>query len=224
MKRFVELVSVVLLSVSIGGCVSAKQRAEEQQALEKSIRSTSDPDAVKGCSDIMNLRPDGIHATPEAQAASLVIPKQGVSWVILDTPRGHELYSCSQKSNPDQQQAKALTPTPVDGKPGGETSTPVEAKAPPASPEARPEVVTSGRPEAKIEPPAPATKSAARTRITNNPEAVKGCKFLESFAQYQKVSSFQEDVVRAGGNLGYIVATNRDGDVIGESYLCSDER
>ena len=74
------------------------------------------------------------------------------------------------------------------------------------------------------EPPAPATKSAPRTRITNNPEAVKGCRFLESFAQYQKVSSFQEDVVRAGGNLGYIVATNRDGDVIGESYLCSEER
>ena len=58
-------------------------------------------------------------------------------------------------------------------------------------------------------------------RITNNPEAVKGCKFLESFAQYQKVSSFQESVVRAGGNLGYIVATNQNGDVIGESYLCS---
>ncbi len=94
MKRFVELVAVVFLSISISGCVSAKQRAEEQEALEKSIRSTSDPDAVKGCSDIMTLRPDGIHATPEAQVASLVIPKQGVSWVILDTPLGHELYSC----------------------------------------------------------------------------------------------------------------------------------
>jgi hypothetical protein len=223
MKRFVELVSVVFLSISIGGCVSAKQRAEQQLALEKSIRSTSDPDVVKGCSDIMTLRPDGIHATPEAQAASLVIPKQGVSWVILDTPLGHELYSC--KSNPDQQQAKALTPTPADGKPGGETSTPVEAKAPPASPEAEPEAVTSERPEVKkTDSPAPATMSAPRTRITNNPEAVKGCKFLASFAQYQKVSSFQEDVVRAGGNLGYIVATNRDGDVIGESYLCSEGR
>lgn len=211
MKRFVGLVSIGFLSVLVGGCVSAKQRAEEQQALENSIRSTSDPDAVKGCSDIMTLRPDGIHATPEAQVASLVIPKQGVSWVILDTPGGHELYSCSQKSNPDQQ-AKAMTPTPVD------------AKALPASPEARPEEVTSERPEVKTDPPAPATPIAPRTRITNNPEAVKGCKFLASFAQYQKVSSFQEDVVRAGGNLAYIVSTNRDGDVIGESYLCSEER
>ena len=30
------------------------------------------------------------------------------------------------------------------------------------------------------------------TRITNNPEAVKGCRFLESFAQYQTVRAFRK--------------------------------
>lgn len=68
-----------------------------------------------------------------------------------------------------------------------------------------------------------AKKSAYRTRVTNNPEATKGCQFLESLTRYVKVIHFQQDVVRAGGNLGYVVATNEDGEVIGEAYRCPEE-
>jgi len=222
MKRFVQLVSVLLVSASIGGCVSVKQRAQEQQELERSIRTTSDPDVVKGCSFIMDLRPDGLHHTPEAQAASLVIPKQGVSWVVFGGSGRYQLYSCSQKAPQSEQQSNAPVPTPGETKPETRTSAPVEAKAGPAQSEAKPEDVTREQPEAEIAVPAPPRKSAYKTRVTNNPEAVKGCRFLESFVEYQKVSQFQEDVVRAGGNLGYIVATNQNGDVIGESYLCPE--
>jgi hypothetical protein len=221
MKRFVQLVSVLLVSASIGGCVSAKQRAQEQQELERSIRKTSDPDVVKDCAFIMDLRPDGLHHTPEAQAASLVIPKQGVSWVVFGGSGSYQLYSCKAPQN--EQLAKAPVPTPVETKPETRMSAPVEAKPEPAPSEAKPEVVAKEPPEAEIEAPAPPRESASKTRVTNNPEAVKGCRFLASFAEYQKVSHFQEDVVRAGGNLGYIVATNQNGDVIGESYLCPDE-
>ena len=211
MKRPLQLISILVVSTALGGCTSAAQRVAEQQELERSIRKTSNPDAVKGCSFIMNLRPDGLHDTPEAQAASLVIPKQGVSWVVFDRSGSYELYACSHKT-PRSEQAKAPTPAPA----------PVEATAMPAQPEAMPETVTTEQPQAKIEPPE-LKKSASRTRVTNNPEAVKGCKFLESFVEYHTVSRFQEGVVRAGGNLGYIVATNQNGDVIGESYLCSEE-
>jgi hypothetical protein len=69
-----------------------------------------------------------------------------------------------------------------------------------------------------------AKKSAFRTRVTNNPDATKGCEFLESLTRYEKVIHFQEGVVRAGGNLGYVVATNEDGEVIGEAYKCPETR
>ncbi len=223
MKRFVQLVSIVFISVSIAGCVTAKQKAEEQQELERSIRTTSDPDAVKSCSFIMDLRPDGLHPTPEAQVASLVIPKPGVLWIIFGGPGSYQLFSCSQKAHQNEQQAKAPVPTPAETKPETRTSAPVEAKAEPAQSEAKPEIVTGKQPEAEIGAPASATKSAYKTRVTNNPEAVRGCRFLASFAEYENVSRFQEDVVRVGGNIGYIVATNQNGDVIGESYLCPEE-
>ncbi len=217
MRRIAKLISVLFVSASISGCVSAKQRAEEQRELERSIRSTSDPDAVKNCSFIMNLRPDGLHSTPEAQAASLVTPQKGVAWVVFGGSGSHQLYSCPQKAPQGEQEAMAPTPAPVEKKPP-----PTGARAAPAEAEAGPEVVTREQPVAKIEAPAPPKQSASRTRVTNNPEAVKDCKFLESFAEYQKVSRFQEDVIRAGGNLGYVVATNQVGDVIGEAYLCSE--
>jgi hypothetical protein len=222
MKGFVQLVSIIFISASIAGCVTAKQRAEEQQELERSIRTTSDPDAVKDCSFIMDLRPDGLHPTPETQVASLVIPKPGVSWVIFGGPGSYQLFSCSQKASPSEQQAKAPAPTPVEPSRETRTSLPVEANAVPP-PEAKPEVATTPRPEAEIEALAPGSKSAYKTRVTSNPEAVKGCRFLASFAEYEKVSRFQEDVVRAGGNIGYVVATNQNGDVIGEAYLCPEE-
>jgi hypothetical protein len=223
MKRFLQLISVLFVSTSIGGCVSASQKIEEQQEMERSIRKTSNPDEVKGCSFIMKLRPDGLHSTPEAQAASLVMPQPGVSWVVFGGSGNYELYSCSQKTPRNEQEAKPPTPTPVETKPTPRTSAPVEAKAAPAQSEAKPEVVTREQPEAKIKAPEPAKKSASKTRVTNNPEAVKGCRFLESFVEYRKVARFQEDVVRAGGNVGFIVAANQDGDVIGESYLCSED-
>ncbi len=224
MKRLAQLVSVLLVSASIGACVSAKQRAQDQQELERSIRSTSNADAVKNCSFIMNLRPDGLHSTPEAQAASLVTLQKGVSWVVFGVSGGYQLYSCPQKPPQSEPEAIAPTPTPPPEKtPTAPAPRPVDAKTAPAGAEPAPEVVTPKRPPARTETPAPVNPSALKTRVTNNPEAVKGCKFLESFVQYQKVSRFQEDVVRAGGNLGYVVATNRDGDVIGESYLCSEE-
>ncbi len=118
---------------------------------------------------------------------------------------------------------KAPAPTPVETKPETRASAPVGAKAVPPPPEAKPEVVPRKEPETEVEPPAPARMSAYKTRVTNNPEAVKGCKFLQSFVEYQKVSHFQEGVVGAGGNLGYIVAANQNGEVIGESYLCPEE-
>jgi hypothetical protein len=225
MKRFLQLISVLFASTLIGGCVSASQKIEEQQQLERSIQKTSDPDAVKGCVFIMTLRPDGLHSTPEAQAASLVLPQPGVSWVVFGSSGNYELYSCSRKTPRNEQEAKAPapTPTPVETKPTAGTSAPAETKAAPARSEAKPEVVQREQPEAKIKAPEPAKKSASRTRVTSNPEAVKGCKFLESFVEYRKVARFQEDVVRAGGNVGFIVAANQDGDVIGESYLCSEE-
>ncbi len=225
MKGFLQLIPVLFVSTSIGGCVSATQKIDEQRELERSIRKTSDSEVVKGCSFIMKLRPDGLHSTPEAQATSLVLPQPGVSWVVFGGSGNYELYSCPQKTAGNEQEAQtpAPTPTPVETKPTAGTPAPVEAKAAPAQSEAKPEVVTREQTEAKIKAPEQAKRIASTTRVTNNPEAVKGCKFLESFAEYQKVARFQDDVVRAGGNVGFIVAANQDGDVIGESYRCSEE-
>ena len=222
MKRFLQLISVLSVSTSIGGCVSASQRIEEQQELERSIQKTSNPEAVKGCGFIMNLRPDGLHSTPEAQAASLVLSQPGVSWVVFGSSGSYELYSCRQKTARNERETRSPTPTPVETKPTAGTSVPTEATAAPAQPQAKPEAQRE-QPDEKVKAPEPAKKSASRTRVTSNPEAVKGCQFLESFVEYRKVARFQEDVVRAGGNVGFIVAANQDGDVIGESYLCTED-
>ena len=70
-----------------------------------------------------------------------------------------------------------------------------------------------------------ADKEAARqVRITNNPEVVKGCELVGNLTRFEKVKRFQQDVVRADGNVGYVVATNEDGQVIGEAYRCPDSK
>lgn len=220
MRRFLQLVLVVFVSASFGACVSAKQKREEQQELERSIRTTSNPDDVKSCAFITNLKPDKGYSTPEAQAASFVIPRPGISWVVFGRSGKSELYFC--KAPQGEPTAKPPTPTPVETKPETRTTAAVETKAAPAPRDSTPEVPAGNRPEEKTRVPEQPKPSAHKTRVTNNAEAVKGCKFLESFDDYQKVSHFQDDVVRTGGNIGYVVATNRDGDVIGESYLCPE--
>jgi hypothetical protein len=223
MKRLLPRVALLFVSASIVGCASAKQKAEEQQEIERSISSSSNPDAIKGCSFIMNLRPDGLHKGPEAQAASLVIPKQGVSWVVFGDSGKYDLYSCSQRSTGSHPEMNVATPTTtVETRSPEATSAPLEPtpmRAPSAS---SPGVTAREQPEARVDTSPRATKSAYDTRVTSNPEAVSGCRFLASFAEYRKVSRFQEDVVKAGGNLGFVVGTNKDGDVIGEAYACSD--
>ena len=77
----------------------------------------------------MKLRPDGIHTTPEAQAASLVIAKEGVAWVVYGTAEPYELYSCRQKTFRNDQEANAPTPTPAETKPAAATPAPVAAAA-----------------------------------------------------------------------------------------------
>ena len=222
MRRSVQLLGVLFLSASLGGCVSAKQKAEEQQEIERSIRRSSDPDAIKGCAFIMVLRPDGTH-TPEAQAASLVIPKQGASWIVFDDSGKYQLYSCSQRRTPSVTESETPTPArPAEAAPAAKTPLPTETKATPARSEPEPVVTTTRQPAASAEPPESGNRSVSGTRVTSNPEAVKGCKFMKSFADYRSVSLFQEAVVKAGGNLGYVVAANKDGEVVGESYLCSD--
>jgi hypothetical protein len=224
MKRLLRRIVVLFVSTSIVGCVSAKQKAEEQQEIERSISSSSNPDAIKGCSFVMNLRPDGLHKGPEAQVASLVIPKKGVSWVVFGDSGKYDLYSCSQRSTRSDPEMKVATPTTtVETMSTETTSAPLEPTPTRAPSAASPDVTAREQPEAKVETSQRATKSVYDTRVTSNPEAVRGCKFLESFAEYRTVLHFQEDVVRAGGNLGYVVATNKDGDIIGESYLCSDQ-
>ena len=124
MTRLLRPVSILFLSMSIGGCTSSQQRLQEQQELERSIQKTSNPDAVKGCSFIMKLRPDGLHTTPEAQAASLVIAKEGVSWVVYGSADPYELYSCSRKTSRNDREATAPTLTPVESNPAAATSAP----------------------------------------------------------------------------------------------------
>ena len=138
-----------------------------------------------------------------------MIAKEGVSWVVFGSSDTYELYSCSQKTSRNDQEAKAPALTPVETKPAPGTAAADGAAA-------------RAEPEAKINALGQTKRSAHKTRVTNNPEAVKGCKFLESFVEYESVLRFQEDVVKVGGNVGYVVATNQNGDVIGESYLCSD--
>jgi hypothetical protein len=215
MRRSLRPISALLISASLAGCVSAKQRLEEQQQVERSIRTTSQPEAIEGCDFIMTLRPDGLHSTPEAQAASLVLPKPGISWVIFGVTGSYELYSCKV---PQEQQERAPTSIPVAAKPTVSAPPPFEATVTPARSDSAKDLA-----EVKARPSEQPTRNAFKMRVTNNPEAVKGCKFLASFLEYQKVSGFQDDVGRAGGNIGYVVAANQSGDVIGEAYFCSED-
>lgn len=63
-------------------------------------------------------------------------------------------------------------------------------------------------------------RGAPYVRITNNAEVVKGCELMGGITKFEKVARFQDHVVRFGGNVGYVVATNEDGEMIGEAYLC----
>jgi hypothetical protein len=223
MKRTVHLFALLLPLASLVGCVSAKQQREEQQELDRSIQKTSNPDSVRGCAFIMTLRPDARYDTVEAQVASLVIPKKGVTWAVLDASGTNQLYSC--EASPSEPTPRPSTPTSVEAKPEPGAVPPVAAPAPQARSEPGAGVPEAERSDtSKAAPaPAPTTEGVSRTRVTSNPEAVKGCRFLASFSEFEPVSRFQENVVRTGGNLGYVVATNKDGEVIGESYSCSGE-
>jgi hypothetical protein len=215
MMRFLQFGLVLLVFTPIVGCVSAKDRLAEQQEVERSLRKTSNPKDVEGCDFVMMLRPDGIHKTPEAQAASLVLSRPGVGWVVLEAAGISDLYSC--RLAPSAPPEKTLTPTPAEIAPAPAPVAQVEATVTPAHTQS-----LTRPPEAKATPEPP-KRDASRTRVTSNPEAIKGCKFLASFASYRRVSQFQEDVLKSGGNIGYVVASNQDGDVIGESYLCPGE-
>jgi hypothetical protein len=216
--RSVAFVAALLFAGSSAACVTAKDQKQEQQELRRSIQTTSDPDVVRECSYIMNLRSNGRYATPEEQVASLVIPKADVVWVILQSPAGNQLYSCNASSL--EPPAKAAVAAPAQKAESAPAQPPVAAPAAAEAPPAN----TSPTPAAALaQTNAEPVKASPGPRVTSNPEAVKGCKFLESFSTYRSVLRFQEDVVKAGGNVGLVVATNRDGDVIGESYSCVTE-
>jgi hypothetical protein len=218
------LSTILLISAAVGSCVTAKQKREEEQELQRSIVQTSDPKAVQDCSFIKDLKPVAQYGSPETQTASLVVPKAGVEWTILEDSGGYHLYSCkAAEREPERAASRTTEPTPVVAPravsapaplpvPSPAAPVPVEASAPPASP----------APPAPSAPAAEAPKvDSARIRVTNNPEAVRGCRFLASLTEYQSVSRFQDSVARTGGDVGYVVASNRDGEVIGESYRCA---
>jgi hypothetical protein len=221
MKKRLEFTWVLLIAAALGGCVTAKQKHEEQQELQRSITRTSDPKAVQECSFIMGLKSEEMYGSPEAQTASLVIPKPGVAWTILEAPGGYQLYSCktalserAASSSPPESSAPA-GPTPHPAVTAA-ASAPIKAAAP--IPTLTP--APSGSSVSAAERP---KSISSETRVTSNPEAVRGCRFLASFSEYQTVSRFQEAVARAGGDVGYVVASNRDGEVIGESYRCAGQ-
>jgi hypothetical protein len=216
-----RLGALLLLAGSLVGCMTAKDQKEEKQELQRSIQKTTDPDSVRGCAYIMKLKPESRYGPPEQQVESLVISKPGVWWVILDTSAVHELYSC--KESIDEPSAKAAGATAASKTESAPTPPAVPAVSPTAPAESRAPVPPAMSP-APSEPSTPTSAPAASApRVTSNPEAVHGCRFLESYTTYRSVSQFQADVVRTGGNVGLVVATNRDGDVIGESYSCSPE-
>jgi hypothetical protein len=219
MKRQAAFASILLLSAALG-CVTAKQRREEQQELARSIVKTSHAEAVQGCAFIMNLKPEARYGSPEAQTASLVIPKPGVEWVILEASGGYQLYSCKTATTEPQ---RAEAPKPAEAAPAAAAVTPPAPGAAPVAPapiEAAAPMPPSARPAAGASSGESPKAGAPDPRVTNNPEAVRGCRFLASFTAYQPVSGFQRAVTEAGGDVGYVVASNRDGEVIGEAYRC----
>jgi hypothetical protein len=66
------------------------------------------------------------------------------------------------------------------------------------------------------------TPEGGDVRLTNNPDAVKGCQFLANINTVGWSSSekaFRREVVKAGGNVGFI--THIQGiRYIGEAYRC----
>lgn len=77
------------------------------------------------------------------------------------------------------------------------------------------------------------TPAGAAVRITNNPDVVRGCKFLGNFSlsTVTKTASqgerlFRNKVAADGGNVGYIIHIQGNGSVMfpleysGEEYLC----
>ena len=82
------------------------------------------------------------------------------------------------------------------------------------------------------------TPEMRRVRVTNNPEVVRGCKFLGNTSpsrdtQWRSESwdndgVFREQIVKMGGNVGYITAqpqkpTEGIG-YYGEVYLCEEPK
>lgn len=63
-----------------------------------------------------------------------------------------------------------------------------------------------------------------KVRVTNNAETIRGCELLGAITRFQSVKRFQESVSLLDGNVGYIVATNEDGEMIGEAYLCEQPK
>jgi hypothetical protein len=158
----------------------------------------------------LNLKPEERYGSPEAQTESLVIPKPDVAWVILQTSGGNQLYSCKR---PQSEAERGSSPSASAAATALPAAAPAAAAPAPAAPIAAPSTpITAAEQEPKAGPIA---------RVTNNPEAVRGCRFLASFTEFQAVSRFQEAVARSGGDVAYVVASNKDGEVIGESYRCA---
>jgi hypothetical protein len=178
----------------------------------------------------MNLKPEERYGTPEAQTASLVIPKPDVAWVILQTGGGNQLYSCKRPQG-EAERASSPPPSAPSEATARPAAAPIAAVPVPTSASSAPNpapatAVPAAAPVAVAPPPAAPTaasepKGGPAARVTNNPEAVRGCRFLASFTEYQTVSRLQDAVARSGGDVAYIVASNRDGEVIGESYRCA---
>lgn len=190
---------VLLLALTAARCSSSQQRADPQ-SIEKSIRRTSDASAIRDCNRVIRLNPSS-HESPEAQAASVVVPRRGTSWVVYEDAGQYTLYSCRDTAPTAQPQAP-------------------EPREPPPSPPPATALAPSPAAARNDNPVEKAAPGKPKTRVTSNPEAVKGCRYLDSFLEYRSLAAFQEDVVRSGGNVGYVVATNRDGEVVGESYSC----
>ena len=73
-------------------------------------------------------------------------------------------------------------------------------------------------------------------RVTNNPDVVRGCKFLGNTAPIKDTewnrgswtndTAFRDQVVKKGGNVGYVTAQpQKPGEGVGyygEAYLCGE--
>ena len=141
MKRFVQLVSVLFLSVSFIGCVSAKQRAQEQAG----VGEEHPYDVRPGCGQRLQLH-------HESETGWNSCHPRGPGRFSRD-PEGGRLVGGFHR--PERLRALFLLPElPSDRATGegvradprrdevrGNGIAPVEAKAPPAKPAATPEVV-----------------------------------------------------------------------------------